>query len=328
MRKTICTELAKAAKHLDLTKGLDTAALDALTRPCCEANISALALTVRGVHPVRDHQRLQLEIAKRLIDRCGYDTVAVEDLSATVDALDVSLNSGRGDVSTEWEALWPALRTQEIYELLRWIRLRNQSDHRPPLRLIGIKRHASTPSDRVDQEFSRSLLDCVARGAKIVYFAGVAHAARSQVRVTGIGEGVDHQPAGSSLSSALGSAYRAIAFTVGSVTGVSNVPPAGSSLQEAVLSAVSSRPYWLDFRSQSIPRRCRRWLELPAKLRCVGPRFDATHADSYAVHVPSLIEAFDGLVHFAVAEAAEYLKAPTALLVEKQESGAVSSHFC
>jgi len=313
MRKTICTELAKAAKHLDFMKRLDAAALDALTRPFREANISALALTVRGVLPIRDHQRLQLKIAKRLIDHCGYDTVAVEDLSATVDALDASVNRGRGDVSTEWQALWPALRTQEIYELLRWIRLRNQSDRRPPLRLIGIKRHAGTPADRLDEEFSRSLLDCVARGAKVVYFAGVAHAARSPVRVTGAGETADRQPAGLSLSSALGSAYRAIALTVGSVTGLSNVPPAGSSLQEAVLSAVSSRPYWLDFQSQSIARRCRQWLELPAKLRCVGPRFDAAHADSYAIHVPSLIEAFDGLVHFAVAEAAEYLNAPTVL---------------
>lgn len=143
-------------------------------------------------------------------------------------------------------------------------------------------------------------------GHKIVYWGGSAHTVSGAERVV---VSPFHRPlqdsnAGHRLRRRFGRhGYASVGLTFDHGTLQFPVPPAPPELTEHVLGQVGLDAFYLDLAELRADPAASRWLDRPARLRLMGPRYDPRHDTAHHMTGGSLAEWFDVVVHVQFVQA-------------------------
>jgi erythromycin esterase len=271
-----------------------------------EATVVALGLPTHGA---RELTTIAQELLELMVDHMGFRALAMEENQTASSRIDDHLLTGSGDLQSLVGDLHAHHRTQEVLDILGWMRARNQAQPSDPVHFVGLDpglEDLPAGADRIAYVEPR-LADNAVRwhertGDKIVYVGGFTHTAVDAARTVSIaGRTATHRNAGSHLRNHFGQGYRSIGLTFhrGSVdpgSGPLEVPASAEGFTEALLHQAGSGPYLLDLGIDR-PDPVQSWLDGPAKLRLVGPWYDPTDDTSFHMTGRSLTHWFDALVH-------------------------------
>jgi erythromycin esterase len=278
--------------------------------------IAGLGVPTHGTHElsVLAHRLLRV-----LVEQAGFRTLALEESSTVGAQLDRYVRTGEGDVLAIMDGLWPHHRTAEVLHMLEWMRARSEAHPEDPMRCIGLEPAGEAPvgDDRIawvePRLAGRALQWHEDTGTAIVHWGGCTHTAVGDARTVTVGPATSatHRNAGSHLRAQLGPRYLSVGLTFhhGGVeigSSMYGIPPPPASLVESVLGD-PAEPYLLDLRSGT-PGPVREWLDAPAELRLVGPRFDPANPDIARMSGGSLADWFDALVHVGTVHPAHHLR--------------------
>lgn len=255
------------------------------------------ARTVRELHVVA-HGLVRL-----LVERHGFRAVVIEGDRQASEALDAFVRDGTGDAGVILAGARPFLATEEMLDLVRWLRQHNE---RQPSRPVGIV-HGGADDLSSPAALERSLAEPVIAwhdrsGDRIVYLGGAVHTAVAPERVAAfVPEPV--RTAGSWFRDRFGSRYRSVGLTFGSGTIPQAVPlPPPTSLEarldelEHATTLVTTRE--LRDRSPSIAGVDR--------VRIVGPTYDPADDGNHAM-TGDPTTWFDIVIHQELATTATFL---------------------
>lgn len=255
------------------------------------------ARTVRELHVVA-HGLVRL-----LVERGGFRSVLIEGDRAVSEALDAFVRTGASDPRAALAAARPFLATEELLDLVLWLRAHNDHHRARPVRVV----HGGADDLSDPAALERSLADQVTawreqHGDRIVYIGGTVHTAVAPQRALTSTPNEVVPSAGSLIRSRLGAHYLSVGLTFGSGAIPQHVPPAPASSLEARLDTVAHPTYLLDSREASNHA----WLHGTDRIRFVGPGYDPDHdADHVMTGDPRAW--FDILVHQKAATSVDFL---------------------
>ncbi|WP_327150342.1 erythromycin esterase family protein [Nocardia sp. NBC_01329] len=282
----------------------DLAPLGDLAR---NANVVALGAATRDTHElsVLAHRMLRF-----LVEESGFRTVALEGDSAASSAINDYVVAGVGDPRALMANARTFWRTQELLDVVKWLRRYNMRHPHDPVRVAQASDAVPPSYDLGDIE--RFMAEEVIRwhertGEKIVYWGGMAHTADGMSRTIPMsGQRIAHRNAGSYLRQRFGAGYISMGLMFDHGVGAQNYPTPPTDFIDSTLGDTALDAYLLNLAMIS-SARAQPWLTEPAKSRLVGPGYDpADDADQYLAG-GSLAEWFDGVVHCRKVTGAHWL---------------------
>jgi erythromycin esterase len=275
-----------------------------LGRLAARAVVVGVGRPTHGAHELSD---LTHRVLRVLVERHGFRALALEVEQPAGERIDHHLLTGEGDPGALLGRLPAHHRTEEVLAVIRWMRERNRASAGDPVRFVGLDPGTPDPppADPIgdaEPRIAESALRWHDRtGDKVVHWGGFTHTAVGSARTVTFPPAppATHRNAGSHLRERLGDGY----LSVGLVLGHGSVdpgdgpravppPPGGTRFAEAVLGLAGLDSYLLDLRGEH-PRPVRTWLDAPATLRLMGPRYEpAAHTDHHMTG-GSLAEWFD-----------------------------------
>ncbi|MBF4997609.1 erythromycin esterase family protein [Nocardia sp. BSTN01] len=264
------------------------------------ARVVALGAATRDAHElsVTAHRILRF-----LVQHSGFRSLLLEGDDATSAALDEYVRTGIGDpraLLTEARSFW---RTEEILEVVAWIRRYNELHPDDPVRIAHPEPEGRVTAESGDLgDIERMLADNVIRwhadtGHKMVYWGGTTHTVAAAARNVLLGEQrFIHRSAGGHLRQHFGAGYLSVGLTFDHGSTGHTFPSPPADFAEAVLGRVDLDVYLLDLRTPA-PDSVRTWLTEPAKTRVIGPVYDPENDAAFHLSGGSLGEWFDLVVH-------------------------------
>jgi erythromycin esterase len=284
MNTAVVSQLAEQATPLGLDLNAPFDDLAPLANQVRDAKVVALGSAIRQSHEL---STLTHRLMRFLIVQHGFRSLALEGDGTASIRLDAYVRTGAGDPKEILADARSFLRFAEILEAVRWIRERNERNPGDQVRVVHVTEQPRDPRRQLpgEEDHERWVADVTLAwheqtGHQIVYWGGIAHTAVGVV----IG-----RTAGSHLRERLGSGYVSIGLTFhhGSIPPRLDPPP--DDYVEAVLGAVELDMYLLEVHG-NCPAAVREWLDMPAKIRLIGP---GTHE----LLAPSLRTWFDFVIH-------------------------------
>ncbi|MCO6007492.1 erythromycin esterase family protein [Actinoallomurus purpureus] len=268
-----------------------------------DAKVVALGAAARMTRElaVVAHRTLRL-----LVEEEGFRSLALEGDDAVRLGLDAYIATGEGDPRELLAGARAFLRTEEILEVVRWMKSYNERHPDDPVRFAEAPdrtvRHA-TPLDGL-AGVERALADGVTwwqerTGDKVVYWGGMAHTAVGDPRtVSQAAPPETHRNMGGYLRERMGEGYRSIGLTLGHGSIGVPLPAPSTQFADSTLSAGAAgrAGYVLDLRAPQ-PEPVRRGLNASARTRLIGPSYDAADDAAYHLSGGSLRSWFDVIIH-------------------------------
>ncbi|GAA3147153.1 erythromycin esterase family protein [Streptomyces rectiviolaceus] len=270
------------------------------------AEIVALGVGSRATHEL---SVLQHRMLRFLVEEQGFRSLVLEGDDPARLGLDSYVLTGAGDPAALLSEARSFLRTEEILDVLRWMRAHNERNPHDPVQLAALSSQSPPPGAGL-AEIERALADDTIRWhertrQKTVYWGGIAHTAVGDPRTVSSPEPQTHRNAGGHLREHFGNGYASVALTFHHGTD-HPVPPV--EFAEAVLGATDLPAYFLDLRARR-PAAVDAWFGAPARTRLVGPFYDAREDARHHLSGGSLTEWFDAVAHVREVTQARFLGA-------------------
>lgn len=266
-----------------------------------DATVIALGASARQAHEL---SALAHRILRFLVEELGFRSLALEGDDAGRLKLDEYIRTGQGDpraLLADARSFW---QTEEILDVIRWMRSHNERHPADPVRFAGVPDHPRQATSQLDglEAIERRLAEDTIwwhehTGDKIVYWGGIGHTANGAPRtVSPSSPPATHYNAGSHLRECFGPGYLSLGLTFqhGSLPYPVPAPPA--DFAETPLGAAGLDLFLLDLRAES-PDPVRAWLDGPARTRLIGPVYDPENDSSYHLSGGSLTDWFDVIAH-------------------------------
>lgn len=264
-----------------------------------DATVVGLGESTRGARTSSELTRLRNRIACELVTEAGFRTIAIEDPPDATRRLNDYVHGDDGTAAAALADTWASLRTVEFAELVAWVRDFNQSSPDRPVRFVGADTQQRAD---IERRVADNLLAARRDHGKVVHLGGVGHTAV-------IGEQQPHHDdthsTGYHLRQTLGDRYVSIGLTFHHSDEPALVPDPQPPFVEHTLGLVSHPTFLLDL-APPHPPSVHAWLDHPANVRVIGPRYDP--ADDASYHLTGRPAAlFDALVHQQRITPATYL---------------------
>ncbi|MEV4165494.1 erythromycin esterase family protein [Nonomuraea dietziae] len=255
-----------------------------------EARIVALGAATRQA---REPAALAHRMLRLLVEERGFRSLALEGDDPERVGLAEYVRTGRGRpraLLADARAFW---QTEEILDVVRWMRAHNERHPGDPVRFAGTP-DGTPQAVRLDslESMERSLAEHTIQwhehtGDRIVYWGGIAHT---------VAAGLPHRTAGAHLRERYGSGYLSLGLTFhhGSLPEPVPFPPAHYA--ESALSAAMPQTYLLDLRADA-PEPVRAWLGAPSATRVIGPGYTTESDADHQLSDGSPAAWFDVIVH-------------------------------
>lgn len=352
-----------------------------------DAEVVGLGGSTRGAHEL---SRLMHRVVRFLVEELGFGALALEEDWTNGVQLDEYVRTGKGDSRALLADAWAPHRTEEILDVVQWMRSHNESHREDPVRFVGVDinsirtlaydavtdyvrraapgrlgelethyvplRPRGAIADHTEsyrgQGDKQPLIDharrahdlvgglpadenqalalhharvivnfyeyhstdslayaeqCLAEntiwwhqhtGDKVIRWGGSGHTANAPTRT--FSPPANPRPesnAGSYLRDHFGAQYVSIGLSFDHGTLPYPVPPPPPAFADARLGATGLDTYLLDLHARPAPPPVQAWLTAPAKVRLIGPTFDAADNAAYHLSGGSLSEWFDIVVH-------------------------------
>ncbi|WP_405914090.1 erythromycin esterase family protein [Streptomyces sp. NBC_00963] len=266
-----------------------------------DAKVVAIGASTRQAHEL---STLSHRLLRLLVGELGFRSLALEGDDASRLGLDEYVRTGTGDpraLLAEARSFW---QTEEILDVIRWMRSYNRHHPDDPVRFAGDVRSPRVPPARLDglAGIERSLADDTIRwhehtGDRIVHWGGIAHTANGDPRtVSPSSPPLTHRNAGSYLREHFGPAYVSVGLTFHHGSAPYPVPAPPAEFADAVLGGTGLDAYLLNLHADG-PAAVRTWLETPTRTRLIGPHYDPEHNADYHLSGGSLAGWFDTILH-------------------------------
>ncbi|MDA3628732.1 erythromycin esterase family protein [Saccharopolyspora sp. WRP15-2] len=263
-----------------------------------DAEVVAIGSSTRQA---RELSVLSHRIVRLLVEELGFRSVALEGDDASRVGLDEYIRTGVGDpraMLSEARSFW---QTEEILELVRWMRSFNLRRPEDPVRFVGAFQEQISPLDglaSIEQSLAEGTIRWYERTAdKIVYWGGLAHTAVGDPRtVSPSSPPLTHRNAGSYLRERFGADYVSIGMTFHHGTAPYPIPAPPAEFADAALGNAGLDAYLLDLRADG-PAPVRAWLDTPTMTRLIGPEYDPDDNAAYHISGGSLADWFDVVLH-------------------------------
>ncbi|MBB5911199.1 erythromycin esterase [Nocardia transvalensis] len=251
----------------------------------------------------RDTRELSVtahRVLRVLVEDLGFRALALEGDDAAGVAVDDYVRTGAGDPRALMAGARSFWRTQELLDVVTYLREYNVRHPGDPVRIVHDTepaRHTPTRPDDLGR-IEKLLADNVIRwhertGDKVVYWGGMAHTVNGKARTVLLADRrVAHRSAGSYFRERFGNGYLSMALMFDHGEGQHSYPAPPPEFVDAALGRTDLDAYLLDLRGAPPS-----WLDLPAKTRLIGPVYDP--ADDAAHHLAGgrITEWFDMIVH-------------------------------
>lgn len=264
-----------------------------------DAEVVAVGASTRQAH---EPFALSHRIVRLLVEEMGFRSIALEGDDASRIGLDEYIRTGTGDprvLLSDARSFW---QTEEILDLVRWMRSFNRRHPDDQVRFAGAARsprgQALDGLAGIELSLAQGVIQWHEHTAdRIVYWGGLAHTANGDPRtVSPSFPPMTHRNAGGHLREYFGAGYLSIGLTFHHGTAPCPVPPPPAEFADAVLGGTGLDAYLLDLRTDA-PATVRTWLDTPTKTRLIGPGYDP--ADDAAHHISGGSPAgwFDAVLH-------------------------------
>ncbi|OEV10306.1 erythromycin esterase family protein [Streptomyces nanshensis] len=257
-----------------------------------DAAVVALAHSMRHS---RELSTVSHRVLRLLVDEYGFRSLALEGDDPVRRGLAAYVRDGTGGDPRELLARCrPFWRTEEILDVVTWMRAYNERHPADPVRFAESpvpEPEFTGPESLPDIE--RHLAESTAwwhehTGDRIVYWGGLAH----------MGVDAHRHNAGSRLRERLGSAYAAIGLTFHRGTALHRYPEPPADFAESVLGAGDLDAFTLDLRTGNAPDPAvRAWLAGPVRTRLIGPVYDPAHDAAHHMTADALTDLLNGVIH-------------------------------
>ncbi|QUH02663.1 erythromycin esterase family protein [Saccharopolyspora erythraea] len=266
-----------------------------------DAKVVALGASTRQAHEL---SALSHRIVRLLVEELGFRSLALEGDDPSRVGLDEYIRTGTGDprvLLAEARSFW---QTEEILDVIRWMRSFNHRHPDDPVRFAGAVHSPQGSASLLDglAGIELSLAESTIRwheqtADKIVYWGGLAHTANGNPRtVSPSSPPMTHRNAGSYLREHFGAGYASIGLTFHHGMAPYPVPPPPVEFADAVLGGTGLDAYLLDLHADG-PPSVRTWLDTPTKTRLIGPHHDPDDNAAHHLSGGSLAEWFDAILH-------------------------------
>ncbi|MEI5101707.1 erythromycin esterase family protein [Streptomyces sp. PmtG] len=293
----------------------DLRPLAALAR---DAKVVAVGASDRQAHEL---STVSHRVVRLLVEELGFRSLALEGDDAARVGLDAYVRSGTGDPRALLAAARPFWRTEEILDLVQWLRSYNTRHPDDPVRFAGTAPHPGPrPQSRAARldglaAIERDLAEHVIRwhehtADKIVYWGGLAHTAHGDPRTVSPSAGpATHRNAGGYLRERFGAGYVSIGLTFHHGKAPHPAPAPPTDFADAVLGSTGLDAYLLDLRGER-PHPVRAWLDAPTRTRLVGPAYDPGDDAAHHLSGGSLADWFDAVLHTQEVTPVRFLSDP------------------
>ncbi|WP_405678173.1 erythromycin esterase family protein [Streptomyces sp. NBC_01511] len=280
-----------------------------------DSAVVAVGAATRQAHEL---STLAHRAVRFLVEQQGFRSLALEGDDAVRLGLDAYISTGTGDpkaLLSEARSFW---QTEEILDVVRWMRSYNRRHQDDPVRFVEDLGRPRTPGLRMDSlaGIEQGLAESTIRwqeetGDKIVYWGGLAHTAVSSSRNTySTPSPHGHRNAGSYLRERFGTRYVSIGLTFHHGTAPYLITSPPEDFADATLGRADLDTYLLNLRTDS-PASVRAWLDAPTKTRMIGPAYDPEDNDAYRISDGSLAGWFDAVIHSQVVTPVGLLAPPS-----------------
>ncbi|MFI5941749.1 erythromycin esterase family protein [Streptomyces uncialis] len=266
-----------------------------------DAQVVAVGAATRGAHEL---SALSHRLVRLLVEELGFRSLALEGDDASRLGLDEYIRTGTGDprvMLSEARSFW---QTEEILDVIHWMRSFNRRHPDDPVRFAGTARSPQGQAAPLDglAGIERSLAEGIIQwhedtSDRIVYWGGIAHTVNGDPRtVSPSSPPMTHRNAGSYLREYFGAGYVSIGLTFHHGTAPYQVLPPPAEFADAALGGTGLDAYLLDLRADG-PPPVRTWLDTPTRTRLIGPDCDPDDNAAYHLSGGSLADWFDAILH-------------------------------
>ncbi|WP_329558217.1 erythromycin esterase family protein [Streptomyces uncialis] len=266
-----------------------------------DAQVVAVGAAARGAHEL---SALSHRLVRLLVEELGFRSLALEGDDASRLGLDEYIRTGTGDprmMLSEARSFW---QTEEILDVIHWMRSFNRLHPDDPVRFAGAARSPQGQASPLDglAGIERNLAEGTIQwhedtSDRIVYLGGIAHTVNGDPRtVSPSSPPMTHRNAGSYLREYFGAGYVSIGLTFHHGTAPYQVLPPPAEFADAVLGGTGLDAYLLDLRADG-PPPVRTWLDTPTRTRLIGPDYDPDDNAAYHLSGGSLADWFDAILH-------------------------------
>ncbi|MCE4941863.1 erythromycin esterase family protein [Streptomyces sp. VTCC 41912] len=279
-----------------------------------DAEVVALGAAGRESHEL---SAVAHRMVRLLVEEEGFRTLVLEGDVPSRIGLDAYVNGGPGDPRALLSAARSFWRTEEMLDLIAWMRDHNRRHPHDPVHLTGSDGGARRAPSSLDQlaAVERCLAEDTIRwqertGHKVVYWGGLAHTSNGDPRTLSPSPTpATHRNAGSHLRARFGARFVSLGLTFHHGNVPFPVPAPPPEFAEAVLGTAGPDAYLLDLRTAA-PAAVRTWLATPTRTRLIGPAYDPAADADHHMSGGSLADWFDAVVHVPEATPARPLKHP------------------
>lgn len=281
----------------------DLAPLRETTR---DATVVALGASARQTYEL---SAIAHRMLRFLVEELGFRSIALEGDDAGRLKLDEYVRTGQGDPRALLAGARSFWQTEEILEVIRWMRAHNERHPADPVRFAGVPDRPQQVAPRLDalqgmvgDVIERRLAEDTIRwhehtGDKIVYWGGMAHTANGATRtLSPPSPPLTHRNAGSHLREHFGPGYLSLGLTFHHGSLPSRVPAPPADFAEAPLGAAGLDAFFLDLRAEG-PDVVQAWLDAPTRTRLIGPVYDPDNDAAHHLSGDSLSAWFDVIAH-------------------------------
>lgn len=292
-----------------------------------DAEVVAIGASTRQSHEL---SALAHRTVRLLVEDLGFRSLALEGDDAARVGLAEYIGSGTGNPEASLSGARSFWRTEEMLDLVRWMRSYNRRNPDDPVRFTEDLGSSRTPRPDDRAGIDRDLAESVRRwhehsGDRIVYLGGLAHTANGDARTTcPTSPPVTHRNAGGHMREYFGSGYLSIGLTFHHGMAPYPVPAPPAEFADAVLGSAGLDTYLLDLRDDA-PAAVRAWLDSPARTRVIGPVYDPADNAAHRLSGGSLADWFDILLHSRVVTPVRFLEQEPSPAAARQTGGRVPS---
>ncbi|MYY09529.1 erythromycin esterase family protein [Streptomyces sp. SID4919] len=266
-----------------------------------DARVVAVGAATRQAHEL---SALSHRIVRLLVEELGFRSLALEGDDPSRLGLDEYIRTGTGDprvMLSEARSFW---QTEEILDVIHWMRSFNRRHPDDPVRFAGPARPPQGQASPLNglAGIERNLAEGTIQwhedtSDRIVYWGGIAHTVNGDPRtVSPSSPPMTHRNAGSYLREHFGAGYVSLGLTFHHGTAPYRILPPPAEFADAVLGGTGLDAYLLDLRADG-PPSVRTWLDTPTRTRLIGPDYEPDDDAAYHLSGGSLADWFDAILH-------------------------------